>query len=176
MAEADDSVTSRPEGESPPIETSEGPRHSGGDVVTPESRSSSVVKRGILRSPLSKGIKLNLFGKEGDSGESGERFRAQAERIFMLEQPESVHLCASEVGEREGEEGIVRSNPFAMSELGQSSQDAPSPEGSNSGRKDQHFSNLEEVSDRDTAPAESPKSGGVLHSVNFLLITSFHTH
>ncbi|KAL3694207.1 hypothetical protein R1sor_007858 [Riccia sorocarpa] len=198
IAEADDSMTrSRREGESPQIETSEGPvqsganslrttgslafnlekyllesspqtnvgnRTQGGGAVTPDSRSSSVVKRGILRSPLAKGIKLNLFGEE--SGESGERFRAQTESIFMREEPEGVHFCASEQGELVREKGIVRTNLLAMSEVGQSSQVAPSPEGSNSAGRDQQISVFEEVSDRDRAPAESPKSGGVLRLIS----------
>ncbi|KAL3695862.1 hypothetical protein R1sor_009938 [Riccia sorocarpa] len=205
MAEADDSVTrSRREGESPQIETSEGPVHSGANslrttgsllslafnlekyllesspqtnvenrtqrvgAVIPDSRSSSVVKRGILRSPLSKGIKLNLFGEE--SGESGERFRAQTESIFMREEPKGVHFCASEQGERVREKGIVRTNLLAMSEVGQSSQVAPSPDGSNSGGRDQQTSVFEEVSDRDRASAKSPKSGGVLRSVQSYLL------
>ncbi|KAL3677870.1 hypothetical protein R1sor_020826 [Riccia sorocarpa] len=141
---------SRREGESPQIETSEGPvqsganslrttgslafnlekyllesspqtnvgnRTQGGGAVTPDSRSSSVLKRGILRRELVR------------------------------------------------EKGIVRTNLLVMSEVSKSSQVAPSPGGSNSAGRDQQISVFEEVSDRDRAPVESPKSGGVLRSI-----------
>ncbi|KAL3683667.1 hypothetical protein R1sor_001689 [Riccia sorocarpa] len=147
-------------------QTNVGNRTNGIGAETPASRSSSVVKRGILRSPISKGIKLNLFGPEGESGMSGERFRAQTESIFIIEEPRRDHLSASHQREEVCEKGIALANRLDMSDEGQSSRDPAAPEGSNSGGRVQADANLEEVSDRfNWGSEESPKTGGVLRSL-----------
>ncbi|KAL3698859.1 hypothetical protein R1sor_012935 [Riccia sorocarpa] len=133
---------------------------------TPRSRSSSIAKRGIQRSPLTKGIALNLFGTGGESGESEEQLRAQEESIFIHHSGEGGHFPVPQQVEGVSEP-VIRTTFLAMSEEGQSSQGGPKPIGSNSGERAEDTStNWGDVGTGTQEPAQSPKSAGVLSSVN----------
>ncbi|KAL3700729.1 hypothetical protein R1sor_018751 [Riccia sorocarpa] len=129
---------------------------------TPKSRSSSIAKRGILRSPLAKGIALNLFGTSGESGESEERLRAQEDSIFIQHSGEGVHFPDPQQVEGVSEP-VIRTTFLAMSEEGQSSQGGPNPVGSNSGEREEDTSTFWDVGTGTQEPAQSPKSAGVLY-------------
>ncbi|KAL3690747.1 hypothetical protein R1sor_004398 [Riccia sorocarpa] len=107
---------------------------------------------------------------EADDSMTRSRREGESPQIETSEGPVQSGANSLQQGELVREKGIVRTNLLAMSEVGQSSQVAPSPEGSNSAGRDQQISVFEEVSDRDRVPAESPKSGGVLRLVQSYLL------
>ncbi|KAL3688303.1 hypothetical protein R1sor_014612 [Riccia sorocarpa] len=141
---------------------------------TPQSRSSSVVKRDILRTQGDRGIARGLFRTEDESGQAGERGEL-GERLRVRHLPGQEGIIDANVAEKAtlGLRKTVakissdqdRCRIAAMSEVAESSQGArEKPEGSLSGEHGNfNMGTGRDIdSHRRKAPPKSPRPAGVL--------------
>ncbi|KAL3688229.1 hypothetical protein R1sor_014538 [Riccia sorocarpa] len=156
MDTAGEFVTSRPEEVTQEKETSE---CAGNSFRTTGSLAFNLERYLLDSSPQAN------FESRGESGESEERLRAQENSIFIQHSGEGVHF--PDPLQVEGvSEPVICTTFLAMSEEGQSSQGGPNPVGSNSGERAEDTSTFWDVGTGTQEPAQSPKSAGVLCSVN----------
>ncbi|KAL3694742.1 hypothetical protein R1sor_008393 [Riccia sorocarpa] len=157
-----------------------GALHSKG-ADTPQSRSSSVIKRDILRTQEDRGIARGLFRTEDESIQAGERGELR-ERLRVRHLPGQESIIDLKVAEK-AKMGLAqtvagisndrdRCRIAAMSEVAQSSQGArEKPEGSLSREKGNfNWGTGGDVdSNRGKAPPKSPRPADVLSSIDIFI-------
>ncbi|KAL3677001.1 hypothetical protein R1sor_026949 [Riccia sorocarpa] len=144
---------------------------------TPQSRSSSVVKRDILRTQGDRGIVRGLFRTKDESGQAGERGEL-GERLRVRHLPLQEGIIDANIAEKAtlGLGNTVakiskdhdRCRIAAMSEVAETSQGVrEKPEGSLSGEHGNYNwgTGGDIDSHRGKAPPKSPRPAGVLSSV-----------